>query len=69
MVLCYEGQDSFHCFVSLEEGLCPFLKFHFRECVVNTVLRIASFHNVFFEHVVMCSYVWFEEFVPRSLRA
>ena len=44
MVLCYEGQDSFLCFVSLEEGLCPFLKFHFWEFVVNKVLRIGSLH-------------------------
>ena len=29
VVLYYEGQDSFFGFVSLEEGLCPFLKFHF----------------------------------------
>ena len=29
VVLCYEGQDSFLCFVSLEGDLCPFLKFHF----------------------------------------
>ena len=29
VVLCYEGQDSFFCFVSLEEGFCPLLKSHF----------------------------------------
>ena len=28
VVLCYEEQDSFFCFVSLE-GFCPFLKSHF----------------------------------------
>ena len=45
-----EAQDSFLFFVSLEEGLCPFLKFHFRECVVTKVLRIASLHKVLFKY-------------------
>ena len=29
MVLGYEGYDLLFCFVSLEEGLCPLMKFHF----------------------------------------
>jgi len=29
VVLGYKGQDFVSLFVSLEEGLCPFLKFHF----------------------------------------
>ena len=59
MVLWYEAQDSFLFFVSLEEGLCPFLKFHCRECVVTKVLRIASLHKVLFK----CGYVFFKCFV------
>ena len=50
MILCYEGQDSFLCFVSLEEEeLCPFLKFHFRGFVDNKVLRIATLFKVSFK--------------------
>ena len=49
MVLCYAGQDSYLFFVSLDEVLCPFLKFHFWECVVNKVLRVASLHKMLFK--------------------
>ena len=59
MVLCYEGQDSLLCFVSLEEGLCHFLEFHFWECVVNKVFQIASLRKVFFK----CGNVFFKCFV------
>ena len=46
------------CFVSLEEYLCPFFMFHFRECVVNKILWIASFHKLFFK----CGNVFFKCF-------
>ena len=64
MVLCYEEQDSFLWFVSLEEGLCPLLEFHRLDCVVNNVLRIVSLDKVSFLNVVMfSSNVLFEEFL------
>ena len=63
VVLFHEGQNSFLCFISLQEGLCPFLKFHLWECTVNKFLQIASLHRVFFFNVVMfSSNVMFEEF-------
>ena len=46
-MLCYERFVSLFCFVG--GGLVPFLKFHFWECVVNKVLRMASLHKVFFK--------------------
>ena len=63
MVLCDEGQDSFFCFVSLGEDLCPLLKFHFWECVVDKILWVASLHKVFSSNVLI------EEFVLLSVRA
>ena len=48
------------CFVSLEEGSCPSLKFHFSERVVNKLLWIGSvFHKVFFK----CGNVFLKCFV------
>ena len=49
----------FSLFFSLEEGLCPFWKFHCCEFAVNKVLQITAFHKVFFK----CGYVFFKCFV------
>ena len=67
--VCYEGQDSFLCFVSSEEGLCPSLKFHFWERAVNRVSRITSLHKVFFKCGNVSLKCLFEDFILRSLRA
>ena len=56
---CVWRERSFFRFVSLKEGLCPLLKFHFWECVVNTILRIASPHKVFL-NVVMSFFECFD---------
>ena len=60
----------FFFFFSLEDGLCPLMKFHFCERFVNKILWMASLHKVFLKNVVMFfSNVLIEEFALRRPKA